>query len=180
MPGFTINGFGAGAPANDIRPHYKYTWDIPSLFESGVTTRVTAGRRPLIYAIDAGTPSWDFDKDEVQGSSLKYKYAKAVIWNDIKITWYDTTGLAEIIRDWRRMVWTPETGLKLPNEYKKESILRSLTFDWEDPVIWTLKNSWPQAVKTGDLSYTTSEVKIVDVTVAYDWAVETPPGVART
>ena len=35
---------------------------------------------------------------------------------------------------------------------------------------WVLEGSWPQTIRDGDLSYTRSEVKIVEVVVVYDWA----------
>ena len=35
---------------------------------------------------------------------------------------------------------------------------------------WFLYNSWPSQIRSGELTYTNSDIKIVEVTVAYDWA----------
>lgn len=171
MPGFVVNGFGRGAPSS-VKPYYKYTWEILHLFGEGVGPNPPAERLPLIYAKDASLPSWGFDKEEVQGSSSTYKFAKSIKWDDIKISWYDTSGLSDKVRAWRRLVWTPEGGLTSPDSYKRTSILRVYTFAWTLPVTWTMYNSWPMTVKTGDLTYTESNVKLVEVTLSYDWAEE--------
>lgn len=170
MPGFTVNGHGSGAAAA-VRPYYKYTWELDYLFSS----RYLGTTSPLIYAINATLPTWVFDKDEAPGASIKYKQAKNISWNPIKISWYEVVGLASILKKWRELVWTPEEGLKDPSIYKQPSSLRSLTFNWQKPVVWQLHNSWPQEVNSGDLSYSDSDMKVVTVTVEYDWATETTP-----
>lgn len=171
MPGFMVNGLGKGAPAT-VNPYYKYTWDIQQFYGDGIGQAPPAERLPLIYLKESSLPSWDFDKEEVQGASLIYKFAKSIKWNDVKVTWYDTVGLADIIRKWRRNIWTANDGMTDPDVYKKLSIIRSLTYSWESPVVWTLYNSWPGSVKVGDLTYTDSDVKVVEVTLVYDWAEE--------
>jgi len=167
MPGFIVSGLGAGVD-NTPLAYYKYTWTIDNVFGT------MPGTTPVIvYAKEASLPSWDFEKDEVMGGSLKYKFAKSVIFNDVKISWYDTYGLASVIKKWRELVWSPATGLQNPDAYKTRSQLRALTYDILQQTAWLLYNSWPQSVKTGDLTYTDSDVKLVEVTVAYDWACET-------
>lgn len=168
MPGFRVNNLGKDANANPI-PYYKYTWEIDNLFGD-----VMDGA--LIYLKEASTPSWSIDKEEVMGASLKYKFAKSIVFEDVKVSWYDTDGLADTIKSWRQRVWTPQDGFKNPSEYKRNSIIRPLTFDLSGNVAWTLYNSWPQSVKTGDLTYTDSDVKLVEVTVCYDWAEEEVTG----
>lgn len=166
MPGFIVNGVGQGAPAT-VKPYYKYTWEVTNFYGDGIQNG-----SPLVYLKEAGTPSWDFDREEIQGASLVYKFAKSIKWNDVKFTWYDTVGLHTKIKSWRESVWKADTGLLNPDDYKKTSILKSLTFSWEEPVTWTMYNSWPAAVKVGDLTYTDSDVKQVEVTLSYDWAEE--------
>ncbi len=166
MPGFIVNGLGTGAPAS-VKPYYKYTWEVTNFYGDGIQTG-----DPLIYLIEAGTPSWDFDKEEVMGASVSYKFAKSIKWNDIKFTWYDTVGLHVKVKKWRQSIWRPDQGLQNPDDYKKLSTLKSLTFAWENPVVWTMFNSWPVSVKAGDLTYTESAIKQVEVTLSYDWAEE--------
>lgn len=171
MPGFSVNGFGKG-PTSSVKPYYKYTWEVVSLFGDGIGSTPAGDKLPLIFLRDASLPTYDIDREEVQGATLTYKFAKSIKWADIKITWYDTVGLVNKLREWRRNVWTPEEGFKAPNEYKRDSVLNSLTYSWDTPNSWQLFNCWPQSIKAGDLTYTESEIKMVEVNVCYDWADE--------
>ncbi len=166
MPGFNVNGVGFGAPS-DVQPYYKYTWEIDNFYgENAPSTS------PLIFVKDVSLPVWEIERERHIGASLEYKFAKSISFQDAKIVWYDTVGLAEKVRRWRTSVWTPEGGLKPPAEYKKQSVIRSMNFAWEKTVAWRYKNSWPCRVDVGTLTYTDSEVKLVEVTLSYDWAEE--------
>lgn len=174
MPGFIVNGHGQGAPST-VRPYYTYTWEVQQFYGIGIGATPPPERLPLIYLRDAGVPTWDFDREEVMGANMVYKFAKSIKWNDIKFVWYDTVGLASIVKEWRDAIWTADTGLANPDDYKRQSVLRSLDFSWANPIIWTMHNSWPCAVKVDNLTYTQSDVKAVEVTLAYDWAVDQAP-----
>ncbi len=167
MPGFVVNSIGAGAISDSVKPYYKYTWELYKVFET------MALNEPLLYVKEASLPQFDVEKDTVAGASLMYKFAKSVSWADVKLSWYDTTGMAEQLRKWRKLVWTPETGIQPADVYKKETEIRSFAFDFTKPVGWKLFNSWPSAIRSSDLSYTDSDIKLVDVVVTYDWAEET-------
>lgn len=166
-----MNGLGKG-PSSNVKPYYKYTWELLSIFGDYIGSTPTGDKLPLIYLRDASLPTYDIDREEVQGATLVYKFAKSIKWADIKITWYDTEGLANKLREWRRVVWTPEVGFKAPDEYKRDSMLSSLNFAWERPNNWHLYNCWPQSIKSGDLTYTESDIKVVEVNLCYDWAEE--------
>lgn len=169
MPGFVVNGLGQGAPST-VKPYYKYTWEVQQFYGDGIGANPAAENLPLIYLREASLPSCDFDKEEVQGANLVYKFAKSIKWNDIKFVWYDTVGMATKIREWRRNVWTAEDGLADPDVYKRTSTLRSLDFSWANPIVWNCFNSWPGSIKVGDLTYTDSDIKMVEVVLVYDWA----------
>ena len=77
---------------------------------------------------------------------------------------------SDLIKKWRDNVWVADTGLKSPNDYKKDSKLNVHNFDITSTIVWVLHGSWPQTIKEGDLTYTATEIKIIDVTIAYDWA----------
>lgn len=166
MPGFTINGYGDGASPN-VKPYYKYTWELLQVVG---TTIGPQSSLPLIYVKEASLPKWTIGKEEVQGASIKYKFAKDISWEDIKIVWYDTVGLQEVMEDWRSLVWTPESGMGVAGKYKNDSKLRSFTFDFANPREWILRNSWPSAVSSTTLTYAESDISVVDVTITYDWA----------
>jgi hypothetical protein len=178
MPGFIVNDVGGGSAsraAAGIKPVYNYTWDINSLFEDPINTT-------RLLAKDATMPTFTITKDTVDGSSLTYKYAGMVVWEDIKVTFYDVVlggdspgsiqlKASTIFKTWRETVWSNSTGLRSPSDYKKESKISTYTLDWQAETVWTLHGSWPSVVKEGDLTYTNTDIKVVEVTISYDWAV---------
>lgn len=174
MPGFVvrdIGGNGRAVPAT-ARYLYNYSWEIENIFGDNVGT---VNQPSLIHLKDATLPAFVVNKEMVLGASLEYKYGKSVTWEDIKVTWYDTFGFLNVVRDWRRRVWTEENGLNPSGAYKRDSIIAVLApDDANDAARYKLFGSWPSVIRHGDLTYTNSDVKVVEVTVTYDWAEENP------
>jgi hypothetical protein len=130
----------------------------------------------MLLAKDATLPTFTISKDTVDGSSLVYKYAGMVTWEDIRITLYDvvindSTKISTILKTWREKVWDAKTGLKSPYDYKQDSVISTYTLDMIIKSAWTLHGSWPSSVKEGDVTYTSTDIKVIDITVSYDWAV---------
>ncbi len=165
MPGFQVQDLGSSASSR-VDYYYTYTWQLPHILGT------SAIGSPLITLKDITTPTFTVNKENYIGSSLEYKYAKSVVWDDIKLTWYDSVGLIDIIREWRRSVWTAEDGLKPASNYKKLTILECVLPSGLSPYGWNLHGSWPSQIRSGELTYTNSDVKLVEVTVSYDWADE--------
>lgn len=148
-----------------------YTWDLQQ-----VLAEVVYSDQTLIMLRDASTPTFTVAKESYIGVNLEYKYAKNISWDDIKLTWYDT-GMISYIRKWRESVWSESKGLMPAKNYKKSTILRCFLPGNDDDVTtgyfgWQLVGSWPSSISSGELSYTNSEAKIVEVTLTYDWAEE--------
>lgn len=170
MPGFKVGDIGPDSVSGRPKTYYSYTWEIPFIFDaSGL-------RGPLVYCREVTLPTFTVGQEQVKGASLVYKYANDVTWDDIHLTWYDTEGMLEILKRWRERVWTVDKGLAAADDYKRRTLLLSTLPDGTAAQRWELVNSWPSSIRNGDLTYTQSDVKVVDVTVTYDWAVETPPG----
>jgi hypothetical protein len=180
MPGFQVtspNGAfggqaGIGGPSSNRTEYfYTYTWEIFNLFGNNVEVNSA-----LIHLRDLTLPTFTANTDSYTASSLEYKWAKSVVWEDIKVSWYDTKGLLAIVKNWRQTVWTPTEGLKVGGDYKRMSELDVHLPTWNDldRIRWRLYNSWPKVIKHGELTYTNSDVKLVEVTIAYDWAEEDP------
>jgi len=152
MPGFAVGPFRGKEPAVPTRHeyYYTYTWSIASLFEDQRTQSSLA----LISLKDAGLPTFTVNKETYVGSSLEYKYAKSVTWDDIKVSWYDSVGLVEIIRQWRSLVWSTQDGIAEARMYKKRSELTTYLPTGKQDVRWILENSWPSVIRYGDLTYT--------------------------
>lgn len=175
MPGFAIQGLGGGGGVGRSgglsgrrEYYYNYFWEIENLFETKNFTKY----EELISLKEMTLPSFSVNKDTYIGASLEYKFAKSVTWEDVKVTWYDSKRLLSHVKEWRKAVWTAEGGLQMPGEYKKESILHTFLPTGKSENTWTLYNSWPSQIRYGDLTYTSSDVKLVEVTITYDWAEE--------
>ncbi len=169
MPGFTVQSLGGTRPAAQgrVQLYHTHSWEIEDLFEQNV------GLVPaLIMARDMTLPTFTVDREVVSGASLKYKFAKDITWDDIRVVWYDSVGMARQLQTWRQRVWNSERGLGHASDYKRRSTLTYSLPDLQSKVSWQLFGSWPAVIKQGELTYTSSEVKIVEVTVSYDWAEE--------
>jgi hypothetical protein len=188
MPGFSVAGTSGpvgDGPSSDIVPYYNYTWEIPHIFGDNVSRNSS-----LIYAKDVTMPGYTFSKEEVEGASLTYKYASQLVWDDVRITYYDIRAderLCDFLKKWRERIWTPASGLQYsessqggsPSQgsvggYKRNTQITNFTpsSDGSSAVVWTLHGSWPQSVRNGDLTYTDSDVKLVEIVVVYDYAEE--------
>lgn len=166
MPGFKVQSLGESVSSRKDY-YYIYTWELPNIIGTGVTVN-----SPLVHLKDATTPTFVVNKENYVGSALEYKFAKSVTWEDVKVSWYDTVGLIDIIRKWRQSVWTKEDGLLPASSYKKVTSLRCYLPNGKEEYGWKLQDSWPSQIRSGDLTYTNSDVKIVEVTISYDWAEE--------
>lgn len=178
MPGFAIqgiNGVFGGQAGNVPGPSaiqeylYSYTWEIFQLMGNLDSL--------LINAKDISTPTFTVGIETQQGASLEYKFAKNVSYDDIKVTFYDAVGMIKIFKEWRETVWTNQDGLKTAESYKRNSTLIISPPSWENDksVEWHLTGSWPSSIRHGELTYTSSDVKLVEVTVTYDFAASAQP-----
>lgn len=172
MPGFVVNSIGGHeqAPSGRLEYYYNYFWEIIQIGWGGNGPEAPRSDNPIIALKDATLPTFTVNKESYQGSSLEYKFAKSVTWDDIRVTWYDTKGLLQKIRQWRETVWTTQCGLGQAKDYKQNSIIRNYLPTNQGKITWILYNSWPSVIRVGDLTYTTSDVKTVEVTITYDWA----------
>jgi len=186
MPGFNVHS------TRNVQDHYpstneyyySYTWEITDLFQGTDIVTISRTKEPSLLnwrvgLKDCTLPTLTINKETVEGAQLEYKFAKSVSWEDVTVTWYDTERLFEQVIYWRGLVWdsTSDQGLKAASEYKKLSVIKAYPGSWAVdskalPQVYTLHNSWPSSIKYGDLTYTSSEVKLVSVTITYDWAVE--------
>lgn len=174
MPGFKVQLIG-GDKYEGIAPtgkyYYTYHWTIEQLFGDYLRNSSVT-----ISAKEMSLPTFTVAKESITGGSLEYKYAKSVSYNDVSITWYDTLGMIDIIKKWRKSVWDPESGLAVAEQYKKTTRQRQyLPYEEGEKgdVSYVLYGSWPSTIKYGDLTYVNSDVKIIDVSITYDYAIET-------
>ena len=173
MPGFAVApenvNFNDNNPLAPSRAdyYYTYTWYAPVIQGWGVSDA-----QSLIHLKEASLPTYTANVEKYIGGSVEYKFAKSVSWDDIKLSWYDTVGLLPVIREWRMRVWSPAYGLRSANEYKALTTLTCFLPNGDREYSYLLYGSWPSSIKHGDLTYSNSDVKSIDVTLTYDYAEE--------
>lgn len=124
-----------------------------------------------ILAKEVTLPEFVAEVEEYQSPSVKYKYAKGVTWNDVKVVFYDTAGVYDILNSYKFNVWSPTLGLRSAEDYKATSEITIYQGDDLTPECkWYLYNSWVRGINWSQLTYTSSDVHSVTVTLAYDWA----------
>jgi len=185
MPGFNIGGNGSG-PSNLIRLHREHRWEIMDLgIPAGVSGVAQPGGRSgtiarspsqhtrnatKFYAKTLQLPSLSFENEEVKGAGHKYKFAREADWDDVTVTFYDTFGLYQQFKTWQDLIWTPENGIGLADIYKGHPSFALIDEQGKRIQRYNLKGAYPRKISHGDLSYTSSEVKLLSVTFSYDWA----------
>lgn len=177
MPGFTVNGgFGGhtylnggfvpgGTPGN-ANFYYNYTWEVGIIMNDVVGLNKTS-----IVLKECSLPEVTIEKESYKGSFSEYKYAKGVTFSDVRMSFYDSYGLLNKINSWMGSVYDDTNGLNLAANYKSDSSIWSSlpNADASSRQVYYLYGSWPVSVKYGDLTYTGSDVKVVDLTLTYDY-----------
>lgn len=165
MPGFNIRGGGdGGEPPNTEETNRAHRWMIISLGENTVSNENTLFAKTLVL------PGFTVEEEVITSAAIKYKFAKTVNWEDVSIAFYDTLNLFPQLIEWQNLVYTENAGIQPANSYKLRSIF-SQTDNTGEPINqFTLHNSWPKSLTHSPLSYESSDIKLVDLVLSYDFA----------
>ncbi len=168
MPGFAITPGQAGNQRNPPVPQnavYTYTWDIANLVGQGV------GRdSPLVFVRTCNLPQITFEEDNVDTGHVDYKFPKGVKWQDVKMSFYDTEGLKDVLKAKTDSVWTPEEGISPAAEFMADTTINVNFANNELAYSWILRNSWIKQLGYTELTYEASNVFNVNIVVGYHWA----------
>ena len=115
-------------------------------------------------------PNVTIEEQLIKGALITYKFASGVKWEDATITFYDTEKLLGQLESWRDIVYTNAEGIKSHVDYKRDSSFELLDGKGQELVELKLKNSWPKSIAHGPLSYGSSDIKIITLTLSYDFA----------
>jgi hypothetical protein len=173
MPGFNISGAGTGAdiakdwPSNreDIARIHRFAIEKLGPIEE-------KDAKLLNFVKSISLPTVDFEIEEVKGAAINYKFAKTVLYGDVVVTFYDITGVLEKLVKWQSQVYNPDGGLGYSSPdtgYKQES--RIIVTDGDGFELYNIKmfGSWPKQIQHADLTYESSDLKIVEITLACDY-----------
>ena len=188
MPGFRIQNIGGNGQLvgdHNARFYTSYSWELTSLFVSG--TGDSKGfydliNSPVLMLRTCSLPQTTFDKVETEGATIKYKYAGNPQFEDVRLSWYDTYGFAEIMKEWLQSVYARDTGVRVADNYKKNTKIRKYLADRDETgssdysretcpsedVTYELFGSWPIALKESELTYLEASIKSIELTVTYD------------
>lgn len=174
MPGFkigdtkdkNIDGFNLNTVTDEY--YTNFFWDISNILGDFLKNNDT--KKSLLALKECKLPTFTIEEEKVLGSSVEYKFAKKVNWDDISVTWYDNSGLLSVMKTWMNSVFTLQRGMALASAYKKETKILVFTPSNSKRQGYTLNQSWPKAIKFGDLSYTSSDIKVIEATISYDYA----------
>jgi hypothetical protein len=168
MPGFKIDGYGnSDNIPNTIEIARSHRWRIENLGP------IQQPENKLV-ARDLTLPTWKPERLEILGTTLYYKYAKNIKWEDVTVIFYDNYKIGTEIDRWRDRVHTNIDGIKKHGAgnqgYKLECEFHEI--DGRANIKRKLKlfGAWPTNINYGKLSYTDTSLKVIELTLAYDYA----------
>lgn len=163
MPGFMINGSGGSDrdPPNTIELLFSHRWYIETLGPINA--------KELISCKDLSLPDMKLDRQEVLGGLIWYKFAKSVRYEDAQVTFYDNNQITEKLEDWRKKIFTLKGGIQPHKDYKKDVIFVLTDGTGGTMQRYKLKYAWPSVISPGKLTYASSDIKLVTVSITFDY-----------
>jgi len=183
MPGFVIGGLGGnrGGISPGKRYYTSFSWEIDTL--SSAMGSDDSQIRNVVALRTATLPQATFDKVSTEGGSVDYKFAGKPKFEDVRISWYDTVDISRYYRRWYELIFDTDSGVKAPNAYKGDAIIRKYLSDRPDfgdtsPLAagvdsgnteYKLFGSWPTSFKESELTYLEASIKSIEITITYDY-----------
>ena len=158
MPGFMINGLGGklgAAPFNDVLRDHRFK----------ITTfmGIRADETPFIQVKDIDLPEKIIEVLEIKCPGTTYKFAKSVNYGDLKVVLYGTIELVEKLKTLEDKIHTVDDGIGDFNKYLDDVIIEMYDGQESTQVTFTCKGCFVHNVSWGNLSYGSSELKLVTV-----------------
>jgi hypothetical protein len=161
---------------NDVEPKRNFRFQVQ-------ITNLADGNDVLWWAKTVTTPA--FDVAEVTHDHLdnKYKFPGRVTWQDVSLTLVDPISVDAVSLTNELVI---NSGYAVPSGYntnlktisKKKAVasigdvvISIMNADGAPIEVWTLRNPFIKSAKYGDLAYDNDELRTVDITLAYDWAI---------
>jgi hypothetical protein len=174
MPGFNIGGgTSLWQKSSTLRTtgdvHRAHRWAILDLLGLFSTTDNTT-----VYAKECTLPEFGLEEEQMDGASVKYKIATGATFNDVTVVFYDVYKLFNKLKEAHRAAWTPETGLSPANNYMGQVRYGQRDGRGAFTDIYTLRNAWIKRIAHSNLTYESSDIKVITLTIAYTWADHEP------
>jgi hypothetical protein len=165
---FVGNGMGIGRLGDqDIIMKRKFRWVMSILYCSG--QRLV----PASFVKTAARPSVTIEEIEINFLNAKTWIPGKASWETITVTYYDVNATENTeLLSWLASVYdfTDPTCLHMNSkrqDYAGQGILHILDGCGNIMEQWVLDDMWPTSINFGDLSYDTSEVCEIELTLRY-------------
>lgn len=172
MPGFSIKGENANiAKKHKAEYRRKHRWRVADLENGPVTSA------DFLQLKSASRPSFTLSEDEVHHDQEVAYFAGKQTWDPIELTFYDAVAgvgandISARMYEWVQSVADiPNGSVGLPADYKKTLLLQTTDNEGNPDESWRLYGAWPSKSNWQDLSYETSDIQVVAITIRFDRA----------
>lgn len=166
MPGFKIGGSSKNGP--DASPKVDYYRDHRFKLTNflGMKPSVENG---FISVKEIVVPDETYEQLKINTSSAQYNFAKKVTFSDLKLSFYANKMLRKELINLKKKVWTPDTGIGDYGEYKDTVKIIMTDGSGAQVCAFSYKNAAISMLLWGTLSYTSSEIKSVTVSISFDY-----------
>jgi hypothetical protein len=160
MPGFKIDGKGDGpdATAEVYRAHR---------FELKTFLGKPGNKAPWNTLKDADLPDKALEELQIKTIGATYRFAKQISYSDLKLTFYTPSKLIPEIEELFDKAHDTDEGLKDFDKYVGEIVLQ--LYSGEETIDYTFKNAFISNITNGQLSYGSSDLKLITVTIKFSW-----------
>ena len=153
---------GVNPPTID-RVVYIYTWTMEKVAGLDIND-------VLLHSVEL--PTISFNVESVK-TTVEYKVASSLSPRECRLSFYDVNDISKKLVERINKIWSPKEGLQPANEYVGESIISVYYANGQLAAKWCLKNSWIKSLSFSRLTYTRSDVNLVNVVLAYSWPEKT-------
>jgi len=144
--------------------------------------KVTLDNEALWYAKTCTLPSFDVSEVEHNHMDNKYYFPGRVSWSEVTVNMVDPISpdaagkLNDLLTKMGYLIPSSDASAinKQTIDKSKNAIavkIEVLDMNGDAKETWDLKNAFIKAAKFGDLDYSNDELKTVELTLRYDWAV---------
>ena len=160
MPGFKINGQGTGpdgSPSIELLKDHRFT--LTEFLGMDGT------QDPFIQLKEVTLPEKVVETLEIKCPGTTYKFAKSVNYTDLVLSFYGTSGLIDKIEELENKVHTVDSGIGDFNTYLGDVTLNFTDGEGSPLSILLFSNCFLSNTKFGDVSYGSSEIKLITLTL---------------
>jgi hypothetical protein len=190
MPGFYIpisnechdENYSLAGGTTFVGPAHTLETVRTHRYRISIIDTITSEIQLLAYKCTRPTP--EIDKIVIHNAQNEISRPGKHRWKPVEFTFYEILekdgGYSEVAyymyRWWSRKTLNIDQSLHLPpSEYLKECWIETLDGIGDSVWEYRLQETWPSKISPSNLTYTSSEIADIGVTLEYQLAIETSP-----